>query len=370
MARASLVVMTLAPMLLGLGLLAAPTAVGGADDVVEVSLLAERGAVAAGGSVELGVRFELEPTWHVYWANPGEAGLAPTVTWDVPAGYRVGELEFPTPKVFDGAGVVGYGYEDEATLRATLYADEGVGEGPVTVTADVRYLVCDPDVCVPGSATLSLTLDGGDRPADATTIAEARAASPVAETDDFGQERTDDALVLTWAGTVPAEVDLLPMPTDGLLIGSATVETTRDLDRLIRDGVPADRILAWTGNDAADPALYDALDARGVEVIFGTLGGRDSLDERIEASGDDGAYAALARDGVDIIAIDRLLITLDGLDPVGRGCLVLALSDEAFGTGLFTARHGHQLRVAGHLDGGPQFFSDGGGTEDRDTTRT
>ena len=102
----------------------------------------------------------------------------------------------------------------------------------------------------------------------------------------------------------PGQARLIARKMPGVMI-SATVRETADLDRLERDGVSLDRVLAWTGNDAPDPALYDALDARGVEVIFGTLGGRDSLDERILASGDDGAYAALAGQGVDVLGTDR-----------------------------------------------------------------
>ena len=86
---------------------------------------------------------------------------------------------------------------------------------------------------------------------------------------------------------------------------SATVERPSDLHELRRAGVSLDRVLAWTGNEAPDPVLWAALDESGVEVIFGTLGGRDSLDARIEANGDDAPYAELARRGADVIATDR-----------------------------------------------------------------
>ena len=98
---------------------------------------------------------------------------------------------------------------------------------------------------------------------------------------------------------------------------SATVRSLDDLDALEAAGVDPGRILAWTGNDAPDPALYDALQTRGVEVIFGTLGGRDSLDARIEAGGDDAAYATLARQGVDILATDRPVEAAEALAAAG-----------------------------------------------------
>lgn len=99
---------------------------------------------------------------------------------------------------------------------------------------------------------------------------------------------------------------------------SATIRSTDDLEALVAAGVPKSRLLAWTGNDAPDPDLYRALDEAGVEVIFGTLGGRDSFDERIARSGEDETYAALGRDGVDILATDRPVEASEALRAGGR----------------------------------------------------
>ena len=97
---------------------------------------------------------------------------------------------------------------------------------------------------------------------------------------------------------------LIARKMPGVMI-SATVRDRSDLDALQAAGVPTDRVLAWTGNEAPDPDLWAALDEEGVEVIFGTLGGYESLDEEIAASGNEERYAALARDGADVIATDR-----------------------------------------------------------------
>ena len=99
---------------------------------------------------------------------------------------------------------------------------------------------------------------------------------------------------------------------------SATIERASDLDDLQRRGVSLDHVVAWTGNERPDPTLWDALDRAGVEVIFGTLGGRDSLDASIERAGDDEAYAELARDGISIIATDRPVQAAAALQKAGR----------------------------------------------------
>ncbi len=50
-------------------------------------------------------------------------------------------------------------------------------------------------------------------------------------------------------------------------------------------GVDLTRMLAWTGTNEPNAALNVALAARGVEAMFGTLGGRESWDERFARSG-------------------------------------------------------------------------------------
>ncbi len=75
-----------------------------------------------------------------------------------------------------------------------------------------------------------------------------------------------------------------------------------------------ERILAWTGTDDPSPELNEALDARDVPVIFGTLGNPgESIDGAIARSGEEGRYRAIAETGVDIIATDRPIAAYQAL---------------------------------------------------------
>ena len=73
----------------------------------------------------MGVRFRLDPGWHLYWKNPGESGLPTEVSWDTP-GTTVDALQWPSPRPFrtpDGS-ITTYGYADEVLLFATARASE------------------------------------------------------------------------------------------------------------------------------------------------------------------------------------------------------------------------------------------------------
>ena len=87
---------------------------------------------------------------------------------------------------------------------------------------------------------------------------------------------------------------------------SYSIAKPGDLDAIVAAGVPADRIVAFTGTRTARPDLYAALDEADVEVIFGTLGNpARSIDGVIERFGTPERYAELSQGGVDVLATDR-----------------------------------------------------------------
>jgi len=99
---------------------------------------------------------------------------------------------------------------------------------------------------------------------------------------------------------------------------SLSIEAQSDLNKAVAAGIPADRLLGFTGTDEPKPRLFSILNHQNVEVIFGTLGGRDSIDDQIAASGDDARYAEIAGMGVDIIATDRPEAAQKALDAAGH----------------------------------------------------
>ena len=86
---------------------------------------------------------------------------------------------------------------------------------------------------------------------------------------------------------------------------SLSVENEDEYQSALSAGLPANRLLAFTGTDSPRPRLNAILTDQDVEIIFGTLGGRNSIDSGAARDGDDQAYARIAAVGVDVIATDR-----------------------------------------------------------------
>jgi thiol:disulfide interchange protein DsbD len=128
----------------------------GEEARVKASLLVDRSP----GKLRLGVLFELDPGWHLYWRNPGESGLAPELRWRV-SGARVGPIAWPAPAVFHDVSedLVTYGYEGRALLAADAFLEREV-DGPLPVAVDADFLVC-AEQCIPGSLSLATVAPEG-----------------------------------------------------------------------------------------------------------------------------------------------------------------------------------------------------------------
>lgn len=134
------------------------------DKYVVAQLISNQSAIAPGEPFTLGLKFTIDPTWHTYWINPGPAGMPTEVQLDLPEGFTSGPLQFPVPKRFVtdyGSDIIeaGFGYEDSVIHPVTITPPSDLATGdPITITANATWLMCDPSSCVPGKATLTITL--------------------------------------------------------------------------------------------------------------------------------------------------------------------------------------------------------------------
>jgi thiol:disulfide interchange protein len=104
---------------------------------------------------DAGLYFKLEPGWHIYWENPGDAGEPPHIQWTLPKGITAGPMQFPAPKRLPLGPLMDYGYENEVLFPLKLHVSDGVKAGPVTLHARVDWLVCRA-TCIPGKAELEV----------------------------------------------------------------------------------------------------------------------------------------------------------------------------------------------------------------------
>ena len=133
---------------------------------VEVKLLSDRARVQPGEKFRIGVLFKISEGSHIYWQNPGDAGLAPEIKWVLPEGFSAGPLFWPVPRrMEEPGGLFVNAYTDEVLLFSWVQPTAALKESSIKVAAEANWLVCRR-ICVQESARPEIELAAG-RSADA-----------------------------------------------------------------------------------------------------------------------------------------------------------------------------------------------------------
>tara|TARA_R110002094_G_scaffold96134_8_gene96863 strand:- start:3290 stop:5392 length:2103 start_codon:yes stop_codon:yes gene_type:complete len=165
-----------------------------------VELIAERNSVMPGETIMAALKMDLDPGWHVYWRNAGDAGLPPQLvhrnTSSIPGG-AIGDFIWPVPHllpVVEGE-IMDYGYSDQVILPFSLMIPANAS-GVVQLDVLADYLICE-DICIPESADVSLALNVGDampNPMHGTMISDWIVKAPTA----FAGEARLDTSATPW----------------------------------------------------------------------------------------------------------------------------------------------------------------------------
>ena len=206
---------------------------------ITATLVAESDTPAPGKRVTLAFAMKPGAGWHGYWQNPGDAGLPTRVAWTAPAGARFGALQYPVPQPLLIAGLMNYVYEADYAQLVTLDVPAGLAPGTaLPIAAKLDWLACNPQICVPETATLTIRLtvgDGATAPERAARFDRWRAAMPrpLAAPAHFQVTNGRFRLEVPLPASATADQPYFFPSTDGVIDYAAPQTATRDGDRLL-----------------------------------------------------------------------------------------------------------------------------------------
>lgn len=230
-------------------------------------LIADVDSLTPGQDFHIGVHFEIEKGWHLYWDGRNDTGLPISAEISVPDGFESGGLLWPAPeRHVSPGGILDHIYEDRVTLLLPLRVPEEVEPGDrFTFTANLDWVACK-EACVLGSDRVELTLTagrptGGGAGTDGLSkhFQEARSRIPIPLPGD------EKLVRLTWKGRA---LDIEAVSANELVFYPRR-DCTR-LENLIRDGAAqGDRLKLRFEAEEGEP-----IRASGVlEVVAGRAGG-------------------------------------------------------------------------------------------------
>jgi DsbC/DsbD-like thiol-disulfide interchange protein len=200
-----------------------------------VTLVAEHTALVPAQENLVGIRFELDAGWHMFWENPGDAGAAPRVQWRLPAGYTAGPLVYPAPDRIRSGSFTIYGYERDTMLLTSIRVPDA-RPGTSTISADVRFILCS-DVCIPADAKPSITLPVGSGTASSAKAlfdsTRARVPQPAPASWSARAELTKEEVIVTLTNDQPVTpIEVFPLEPG--VVDASTAARVEPVERGVR----------------------------------------------------------------------------------------------------------------------------------------
>lgn len=200
------------------------------------TLVSDTDAPAAGKPFRVGLRLRMTPGWHTYWRNPGDAGVAPEISFSLPEGTKVSEIAWPAPERLAEGQIMTYGYTGEVLLPVTI-APGAAGR----IEARAAWLICEK-ICVPEEGVFHLDLPAGigGPSAEAALFAAADRAMPrpLAGVASIGPDGTLAVRAPELSNATVAEAWFFP-DTPGLLEHSKPQALSLGADGLRLRMIPA-----------------------------------------------------------------------------------------------------------------------------------
>ena len=154
LARLSLLVLHLA---LFSSVSAEPAVTEVRENNVRATLIAEAMSIEPGEPFWVGLRQQINPGWHTYWRNAGDAGAPTSLHWKLPEGFSASDIHWPFPERIPYGPLINFGYHDEVLLLVEITPPERISEQQVVLAASAQWLVCE-EICIPEDADLEIVL--------------------------------------------------------------------------------------------------------------------------------------------------------------------------------------------------------------------
>ena len=205
-------------------------------ELVKASLQADTSAIVAGKPFHAGLLLRMAPGWHTYWKFSGDAGLPTEIKWNLPRGWKGGEIQWPIPfKTIDPGDIQTYGYQDEILLIQEITPPAQITGASAKLSAQADWLVCEK-ICVPGNATVELELPVGSTAESKNTDLFARYQKllpqkfPDSKTADASWSRSGDDFHLKITSDQLANyqaIDFFPLPQGDTVVGHPAIESRK-----------------------------------------------------------------------------------------------------------------------------------------------
>jgi DsbC/DsbD-like thiol-disulfide interchange protein len=223
-----------------------------AQQGLKIQLVSEQSAIVPGQPFTVGLWLEHDRGSHTYWRFPGIVGVPTQMKWNLPRGWKAGELIYPEPERTLMFQIKAQGFDRDVMLRAEITPPANLKVGESITLSGLASWMCCGKTCYPGSMELSLTL-----PVAATAEVNAK-WHKLLDAERARAEKTSDA----WTSSASEKGDAITLVVKPATAEARVSKNQREADRIIvftEDG--------WFDSDKPQTVLRDADGGLSITLI-------------------------------------------------------------------------------------------------------
>lgn len=130
----------------------------GAEKPLELTLVSEVTSVQPGRPFYVGLHLRHGTGYHSYWKFPGIVGVPTSIRWELPPGFKAGEIEWPEPESVLMFQIRAQGFERDVLLPVKITPPANLQAGDtVRLAGKASWMVC-AKTCHPGFGDVTLEL--------------------------------------------------------------------------------------------------------------------------------------------------------------------------------------------------------------------
>jgi thiol:disulfide interchange protein DsbD len=206
------------------------------------SLVLESSQAKPGQTIFAGLRLVMEPGWHTYWRNGGDAGEPIKVEWTLPHGITAGEILWPVPEKLIDSDLTTYIYHDEVVLLVPITLATNASGMDVEIRGALSWLECK-ETCIPAEGMVTARMRIGAESVvsqDAPIIDTWRARLPRRDAElkvdaSWGHVVEPDTRLLNidWqTDTLPVTADFFPYESEVYKATGLSTHPTNERERV------------------------------------------------------------------------------------------------------------------------------------------
>lgn len=200
-------------------------------DAVKVSYKLSHQEIRPGDTLLIEFNFALKKGWHIYWKNPGDAGLPTIIEPKENSLGRQLDVLMQIPKAFKEEDLVFYCYENQTKMISRFIIDKSAIYGNINLDYHLSWLMCKNE-CYPGKVDFSIPIKISEK-SNIINRFKIREYPQFKNLTNYKVQRLNDKIYIIIDNLEKGKVDFFPLNQGYFVYNQISIKQQKDRYEII-----------------------------------------------------------------------------------------------------------------------------------------